>query len=553
MEQSLTRCMRCEAPIPFLPGAGSRTCPFCGAVNLVREQLIAAPPIELKIDEVFRQYQNGHLQAALELANRLSDAITDNFRLSFYKASILLDLGRSEDAIYALIDLSGVEAAAPLRADAQAKLAEGLLQTSRIDEGIQAANRSLELLDGHPTGCLYLARGLLLTGELNEALKITQDTLGRLDRPWRITFPPKRHALLLLQAELHSRLENHAEAGSTLEDLLINDSEAPLAVVRHAVKLLSCNYQDHALSHTAALDLLRLGAMLDPENRAGLLDGLRAATERAGGSFSEELEAFKMAREELMAEIRSALAQSDAKQALKPAQISADLDLTLLGPDPDGRTDLLERSAERLQLAVFDRGTLYPLRTIEDFRRWVVAWRLRDRVIQLKQNKVDLHRILQLKQVRDQAKSTAPQRKARPRPSVRKGRSWLSWLLCMLGASVLFAGLFLYLAGERYLDQFQGNLVKVACVGEHDRPPCSLHVATGEKGRKRYRARHLKEGWLAKRLANWLDGHIQADGTLIYSLALPWTDMDPSDFRPCIGKPIAKMRFTLRPFCNLDD
>jgi hypothetical protein len=520
---------------------------------LVREQLIAAPPIELKVDEVFRQYQNGHLQAALELANRLSDAITDNFRLSFYKASILLDLDRSEDAIYALIDLSGAEAAAPLRADAQAKLAEGLLQASRIDEGIQAAKRSLELLDGHPTGCLHLARGLMESGELKEALKVTQDTLGLLDRPLRITFPPKRHALLLLQAELYSRLENHDKAGTTLENLLTNDSEAPLPVVRHAVKLLSRNYLDHALSHTAALELLRLGAMLDPENRAGLLDGLRAATERAGGSFSEELETFKMAREELMAEIRSALAQSDAKQALKPALISADLDLTLLGPDPDGRIDLLERSAERLQLAVFDRGTLYPLRTIEDFRRWVVAWRLRDRVVQLQQNKVEIHRILQLKEVRDLAQSTEIKPKARPLLTNRKRRRWLTWLLCVLGAAILFAGLFLYLAGERYLDHFQGNLVKIACVGEDDRPPCSLHVATGEKGRKRYRARHLKEGWLSKRLATWLDGHVQADGTLEYALALPWADMDPKDFRPCIGKSIAKMRFTLRPFCNLDD
>ncbi len=543
--------MRCEAPIPFAPGAGSRLCPFCGAVNLVREQLIATPPTELKIDEVFRQYQNGHLQVALGEAEHLAQSITDNFRLGFYKACIMQDLGRSQDAIYALIDLGGVDAPAHLRADSQAKLAEALLLADRVDESIQAAERCLELQDGHPAGCLAMARALLEKGHLEEALGIAEDTLDRLDRAWRLTFPPQRHVLVLLKAQLCGLLNKHRESAATLEDLLLTDTAAPLQAVLEAVEMLAENFLKHALNNTAAVELLRRAAMLDPENRSGLLNALRSAAERTGVFFQDELDLFRRSRDELLAEIRSVIVQSDPKGVLDPDQITPDLDLTLLDSDPDRRTDLLERAAGRLQLTRFDRGTLYPLRTIEDFRRWVVAWQLRDLVKRLRRDEAEIDRIIDLKRARDQAvERAATTHKRSGPPGSRLKRPWLG--VFFLGLCILFvlAFLFLIMAGDRYLDLFEGNLVKVECIGENDGPPCSLHVAAGKAGRKRFRSRQLEESWLGKLWSNWLHGRIKADGTIVYPLDFPWSDLDADVYRRCVGKPIAKMRFTLSPICN---
>jgi tetratricopeptide (TPR) repeat protein len=545
--------MRCEAPIVFSPGAGSRLCPFCGAVNLVREQQIATPPLELKIDEIFRMFQNGQLQVALDSAERLIESATENYRLSYYRACILKEKGQLEDAIYALIDLSGIEAPAPLRADAQATLASCLLAADRQAESLQAAQRCLDLQDGHPAGCMALAIAKLQAGQAAEALKLTQDTIARLDRNWRITFPPRRHELLMLQANILGKMDRHNESADTLEDLLLTDTAAGLDAVRRSAKMLGRNYLAHARSSSAALELLRLAAMLDPENRDGMLDDLRDAAGRAGAPFALELENFKQGREELLAEIRSVLIKEDSKRALRPDLITPDLDLTLLGPDPDRRTDLLERAAERMQLPRFDRATLYPLRNIEDFRRWTVAWRLRELTKRLRRNKMEIARIEKLKVVRDQVGTPASRRKGRSghaADEVGHGR-WWKRLLVLLAIGLLLAGVFLVIAGDRFLDEFEGTLIKVDCLGADLGPPCSLHVASGETGRKRFRARHLERTWLAKIWRNWLDGRVQADGTILYPLDFPWSDLDARSYQPCVGRPIAKMQFTLAPLCNL--
>ena len=111
MEKTRTRCMGCQAPIQFQPGAGSRLCPFCGHINLVREQLVAAPTLELKTDEVFKLMQAGELEKALKLAESVSDDESQNFRLAFYRACILFDMEQVTEAVYTLIDLTGVDAA----------------------------------------------------------------------------------------------------------------------------------------------------------------------------------------------------------------------------------------------------------------------------------------------------------------------------------------------------------------------------------------------------------------------------------------------------------
>ncbi len=551
VDKAQTRCMRCEAPIPFQPGAGSRLCPFCGAVNLVREQLIAAPQIELKIDEVFRLYQTGQRQSALELAETLLQTTTDNFRLAFYRGCILGALGRREDAIYALIDLTGMEGPGHLRADAQAELAGALLAADRVEEAIQATDRCLELQDGHPRGCLLRAQALSRNGQGEPALKLIDDTLARLDRSFRVTFPVRRCDALLLRAAIEQQLERHDDAATTLEELILTDTAAPLPVLRSCARMLGRNYLEHAVSSTAALELLRLSAMLDPENRHGMLDDLRAAAQRAGSDFRQELDEFKQARADLLGEIRATLARDIPEQSLKPELITADLDLTLLAPAPDARTDRLEQAAERMQLGRFDRGTLYPLRTIEDFRRWLVGWRLRERVAVLRRNKADIHRILKLKEVRGQTDSAG--RPPLPQPAGRPRRRWLVWLLSLLGGGLLLAAVFIALVGDRFLDQFEGQLIKVDCIGDQGQPPCTLHVATGAAGRQRYQAREQATGLTDQLWHGWSDARVQADGTILYPLSLPWGELDADDYRPCVGKPIAKLRFTLAPICNPDE
>ena len=109
MSKERTRCSGCQAPIQLLPGAGSRLCPFCGYINLVREQRLAVPSLELKTDEVFHKIQKGNLKGALSLAESMLDPQAQSVRLAYYRACVLLGLEEVTEAVYAFIDITGLD------------------------------------------------------------------------------------------------------------------------------------------------------------------------------------------------------------------------------------------------------------------------------------------------------------------------------------------------------------------------------------------------------------------------------------------------------------
>ena len=549
-DHSNIRCMRCEAPIPFSPGAGSRLCPFCGTINLSREQEIAAPPLELKIDEIFRLLQLGQQKSALEQAERMMQSITDNYRLAFYRASILLDMGRNEDAIFALIDLGGMDGPSALRADGQAKLAEALLASQRVEEAQQAAERCLELMDGHPPGCYMLARTLMEKGQNDQALRLLKDTISRLDRTWRITLPIRPTMYRLLMARIQEHQNKPQESIDTLQDLLLQNPSTAINTVARATRMLGLALLKQKDKEPAAQDLLTQASMLDPENRLKLLDALKQACEVNGVDMASALEEFREQRAKLLREIQSALATDD-EQGARPEQLTPEMDLTLIHQDADLRCDRLERAALRLNLPRFDRGTLYPLRNIEDFRRWVAAWRLRMRLLALRQAWAKSNRLHGLHQAHEKIKKTNPGSRKKPLKRSNKRPPWTHWVIAILSLGILAMLTFFFMAGDRYLDQFKGKLVKIECA--EDGTACALAVATGQAGMKRYKEAkefpNAPEGWWKQ----WQHGHIEADGLLHYSLSFAWGDLDAKRYQPCLGKPIAKLPFTLSPLCGLLD
>lgn len=552
MAKVRTRCMSCEAPIQFQPGAGSRLCPFCGSVNLVREQLISVPEIELKTDGVFRLLGRGRLERALEQAEQALEAVGNHTRLDFYRACTLFELGRSQEAVYLLIDLTGTEAPVQLRADIHTKLAEALLVSDRLDEAEESVKRAQELLEGHPTARFIQARILMRRGDLVRAIDVLEDTLPQLNRRWKITFPPHRSVLLLLLARLFIKSDQHHKAFVPLENILIQETAAPLHVVAEAARLLGLNYLTSLDSREEGLTLIRHGAMLDPENHLGLLDALSSAVSQVQGNVTEEMDSFQQRREEILSEIQQAFLLVDGVSIDDPAQITPQLEISSLGSSPDIRTDRLEEAAQPLKLKIFDRGTLYPLRTIEDFRRWVVAWRLRDYLRRLKREEIEADRKTKLKAVREVTANRAVFHRQKERLADQEAtikyrrRHFLRWSL--LSALVILVFLVVYLAvvGDRLLDSFEGTLTKIDCPA--DGSACTLHIAAGETGRDRYRDRE-EGGWTARLLGRWLDRRVQKDGTILYPLDFPLADIDAEDYRSCTGKRISKVRFSFTPEC----
>jgi len=552
VERPKSRCLACAAPVPFQPGAGSRLCPFCGTINLVREQELAALPVELKIDEAFRLFQAGQPRLALDHLDALTGAAGDNLRLQLYRASVLLDLGQVEDAIYALVDLTGVDAPSPLRADVQAKLAEALLLGNRTEEALLAAERANELLEKHPTAAYHRAMALVRLDRLDEAQRLVVETQTRLDQPWKITFPPQGFLFPLLLAKIHEQRGEAAQEVQVLEGLLLKDTACPLHAVATASRMLGTAYMSAGGERRAAVSLLQQAAQVDPDNRFRVLDALRAAIEKLGETADAELDAFRAAREDLLAEVREAVLAVLPKAGLAPEQIRPEMELVRLDSEPDPRTDLLEAAAERMKLTRYDRGTLYPLHTLEDFRRWVASWRLRDRIQIIRYTQAEMERLGRLRSTRELA-AVRPNGGAHasgaqvlpPRPR----RAWRGWLLVGLSLGLLLGALFTILAGERYLDTWEGTLVKVECLGGADQPPCMLHVAAGDQGRRRFRAREAGSG-LSQLLARWLDGRVRADGTIEYPLTFPWGNLSAEHYRGCAGLSIVKRRFTLAPLCQ---
>jgi tetratricopeptide (TPR) repeat protein len=545
--------MSCEAPIQFQPGAGSRLCPFCGSVNLVREQLISVPEIELKTDGVFRLLGRGRLEQALEQAELAIEAAGSHTRLDFYRACTLFELGRSQEAVYLLIDLTGTEAPLQLRADIRTKLAEALLMTDRLDEAEESVNRAQELLEGHPTARFIQARILMRRGDLIRAIDVLEDTLPQLNRRWKITFPPHRSVLLLLLARLFIKSDQHHKAFVPLENILIQETAAPLHVVAEAARLLGLNYLTSLDSREEGLTLIRHGAMLDPENRLGLLDALRSAVSQVQGNVTEEMDSFQQRRAEILSEIQQAFLLVDGVSIGDPAQITPELEVATLGPNPDIRTDRLEEAAQRLKLKIFDRGTLYPLATIEDFRRWVVAWRLRDYLRKLKREEIEADRKTKLKAAREVTANRAVFHRQKERLAVReettkhRRRSFLRWSLLTALALLVFLVVYLAVIGDRLLDRFEGTLTRIDCPA--DGSACTLRIAAGEAGRARFKNRE-EGGWIARLLGRWLDRRVQPDGAILYPLDFPLEDIDAEDYRDCIGKRIGKTRFSFTPECK---
>jgi LSD1 subclass zinc finger protein len=550
VEKPRTRCKGCNAPVQFQPGAGARLCPFCTTINLVREQQVATPALELKVDELFHRAQRGDLQGAREEAEKILDPAMLNVRLAFYRACFLLELKQTKDAVFALIDLTGVDAPAPLRADMHAKLAEALLQTGRVEEALESSRKCLELVEGHPTGVLIQARILVQMQKTGEAARLLEELLPSLAKQWKITFPPHRSAVLLFLAQVCLKDKRNEKAAGWLEALLLQETAAPLPVVVETTRLLADSLLQSKFTAESGLQLLRLGAFLDPENRAGLLEAMRQASSQCGSNPQTETEGFIQAREDLLREIRSAMCVQVPSLAGNPAIVTPTLELSALAEDPDARTDILEAVALRLEIRRFDRGTLYPVRTVEDFRRWAAAWRLRELLAKQKRNLIETQRVAGLKGVRvetplpkERIGLTTGQRQAERR---RHLGLWIS-LGALLG--LLLAAGFLAVAGDRFLDAFEGRLIKIECLGENQGPPCTLLVDGGEPARSRFKAREADPSWVGRLLGGWLDQRVTADGTLSYPLRFLWGNFSAAKYEPCIGQPIKKLRFTLSPVC----
>ena len=105
------------------------------------------------------------------------------------------------------------------------------------------------------------------------------------------------------------------------------------------------NYLTSLDSREEGLTLIRHGAMLDPENRLGLLDALRSAVSQVQGNVTEEMDSFQQRREEILSEIQQAFLLVEGVSIDDPSQITPQLEIASLGSSPDIRTDRLEEAA----------------------------------------------------------------------------------------------------------------------------------------------------------------------------------------------------------------
>jgi LSD1 subclass zinc finger protein len=555
VSKELTRCKGCHAPIQFLPGAGSRLCPFCGYINLVREQRLAVPSLELKTDEVFHKIQKGDLKGALSQAESLLDPQIQGVRLAYYRACVLLRLEQITEAVYAFIDLTGLDAPQPLRADTQASLAAALFAADRQEEALEAIERCLRLVENHPRAMFTKAKILMEMDRLSEAADVLESTIPLLTQRWKTTFPPRPSSMLMLLARIYIRQERPNKAVIPLENLLLQVSAASLPTVARAIKMLGFNYLDTRRNKEEGLTLIRQGALLDPQNQLGLLDSLKSAVEKFNESYADEMKGYSEKRAEIFSEIKDVL-RLDDKISFKPDQVRPETALSTLHPEADQRTDVLEKAARRLDINFFDRGTLYPLETFEDFRRWIVAWRARQYIKRLKRDQLEQERIDKLKAVREhnQTRSSFHRQKARvDNQRKSKKRFVIRLILIVLLSTIVMSVVFIAMFGDRYFDHFKGQLVKIECAGGNEHPPCTLHVSTGQAGRARYLDRTANDSFFSRLASSWLDQRVQKNGLLLYPLDFPWGDISAKQYRKCFMKQISKTRFTFTPDCRIQD
>ena len=546
-ERAPSRCSQCQAPIQFRPGAGSRLCPFCNTINLVREQTVAVPSLELQIDQVFALIQGGQAQQAVQLAQKLQQESRSTPRLEFYRALALLETGKTSEAVYALIDLTGEEASQPLRADFHALLGEALHSADRNTEALEAVEKALQIMPGHPAAALTRAHILLQAGKLGEAARLVEQTLETLAQPWKISLPPSPARGWILLAHIYGMAERPRKVIEALENLLVRDSGADLAIVAEALVLLGWNTLKVEPHSESALEFIRLGALIDTDNQHGALQLLQAALEKGGGDMGAELAALQAKRDEGLAEIRQVM--SLVSSNIDITQIEPRASMKLLGEEPDRRVDILQQAADRLKISTYDRGTLYPLKDFESFRRWLVAWRARNYLVHIKHEQLERQRknklmaVHQVQQARAAGKEIGRRLKQRRQ---RTGRRLKLWLLATVVAVLAGVAIFLAVYGDLLLDSFSGRLLRIDC-----RPDsaCSLVVDTGAAGEKRYQRRFSSSAW-QRLFARWLDQRVGRDGLVTYPLDLPCSSPAADDFRPCLGKTIHKHRFHLLPVCG---
>ncbi len=544
MSQKLfSRCLRCGAPIQFQPGAGSRLCPFCDTVNLVREQRVAAPRKELQTDEVFLLLQKGNPEEALLAAERIISTSRSTPRLGIYRAQALLALGRISEAVYALIDLTGEDAPRPLRADVHALLAEALWTAGRKKEAAESVEKSLHLLAGHPAAVLVKVNLLLEEDRSEAALALTAKAIGDLGKPWKITFPPPSWKFILVLARLQSRTGRAAQAIETLENMLLRLLSAPLPAIAEAFRRLGWAYMNQEPTGTHGLEFIRFSIFLEGTGAAAE-QVLVSALEKIGGDLKEQVQQLEGRRSEVMGELCTNL----ARFGKWPADgLNPNAELKVLGSEPDSRVDKLEQVARLLGIGDFDRGSLYPLQTVEEFYRWIQAGRGRSFLQRFRSDRLDKERLAKLQQVRQQWEPLGDERGA-DEGSGRSSRRILRWLLISGLVALVLVVFALAILGDRLLNAFSGRLLAIDC--GPSRADCWLLIDAGEEGRQRY-LRNSEESSAIKRWINsWLDQGLRQDGVIYYSLDFPWGRMDFERYKACLGRSVEKQRFRLGLECE---
>ncbi len=557
MSNPPAHCMGCKAPIQFQPGAGSRLCPFCGYINLVREQRLAVPPLELRTDEVFDGLQRGKLAKTIEEADKILDPQDQGVRLTFYRACALYGLGKIDDAIYTLIDLTGQEAPLALRADTHSYLARALLAAGRTEEAMESARKALRLLEDHPDAQYTRAKILIEQDRTPEAAIILEEILPSLSQRWKVTFPPRPSTLLLQLAHIYVADQKFDQATVALEKLLLQDTAASLPMVAEAIGLLGGLYLDVRLNQEEGLSLIRQAALLDPDDERGQITALKETIRKTEGDLKEELQSLGQRRGEVLEDFKNVFRLVEGFP-LDPAQLSPTTRLDQIYADADIRTDIMQRAANRLGIMHFDRGTLYPLHTVDDFCRWLISWKARDYIKRQKHDELESERLSKLKAAHEvqQTHGTFHRQKERVQSqrqqhrNKRRGRRTIIVFALLLLAVAIVIG---FQTGDRLLDQFSGRLTKITCLGHDQGPPCTLYIATGTSGRARYQNRQSEELSIENLLSQWLDRRIQKTGVIRYPLGLPWGDIPVAAYRACLGKQVRKERFSFRPICLLED
>jgi len=534
-----TRCLNCKAPIRFQPGAGSRLCHFCDTVNLVREQTISVPQKELQIDEVFLSLQQGLVQDALGLADKILASGQGTVRLKFYRAQAMFVAGRAQEAVYHLVDLTGEDAPLLLRADIHAQLAEILWAVGRQEEALAAAEKALGLVPGHPVAALVKVRWLLVQNRLEAAGRLAEETLRELQKPPRITFPPPPLKFWLLLARIHFSAGRMKKTVEWLENMLLSQAYAPLAAVAEALTLLGRAMFGLEGGRSSARELLRSAVILDGHEReAGKF--LKEVLEREGENWPGELELIEKQREQLWQGMLSVLSQ---QVKLSADQQDRSSPIEILGHNADSRVDMLQKVAGLLGFEQYDRGTLYPLKTLDDFCRWLEAARARRLVSRLRYERQEKDRLERLRQLHKKSSSTQPRSAQVPvrRRSGLKIWFWTSIALLLTLGSVSFAAW-----GDRWLCEFHGRLRAVEC--DRQGRECWLVVDGGEEARNHHQKSQLLPPW-KRWYVLWRDQKLSQEGIWYFPLNLLWWRTKPDVFRPCIGGEVGKQSFNLLPRC----